>query len=107
MNLAEEQEEQRRPLTIKTNVAKAPSQAPGEAVAAPGPAQEKKYKIEVSNLSFWFGEKQALNDVSLRIAEKEVTAIIGPSGCGKSTLIRTFNRMYENTAGARVQGRVF
>ena len=50
-------------------------------------------EIETQHLNLWYGEKQALKDVSIKIPEEKVTAIIGPSGCGKSTLIRCFNRM--------------
>ncbi len=63
-------------------------------------------KIEVRNLRFYYGKFQALHDVSLRIAERKVTAFIGPSGCGKSTLLRTFNRMFELYPDQRAEGEV-
>lgn len=63
-------------------------------------------KIRVEGYSAWFGEKRALDEVSLDLLDREVTAIIGPSGCGKSTLIRAFNRMHETVAGARWSGRI-
>jgi phosphate transport system ATP-binding protein len=50
-------------------------------------------KFEAKNVSFWYGKKQALFDISVRIPEKTVAALIGPSGCGKSTFIRLLNRM--------------
>ena len=50
-------------------------------------------KFRVRKLNFWYGEKQALFDVSLEAAERSVLALIGPSGCGKSTFLRTLNRM--------------
>ena len=62
--------------------------------------------IEVVNLSAWYGERKALDGVSLSIEPKAVTAIIGPSGCGKSTFIRCLNRMHEVISGARVEGQV-
>jgi phosphate transport system ATP-binding protein len=65
-----------------------------------------KTKIQVKAYSAWFGEKKALEDVTLDLAEKETTAIIGPSGCGKSTLIRAFNRMHETVPGARWSGSI-
>lgn len=54
---------------------------------------DEKICIEVNNFNLFYGEKQALKDISLIIPEKKVTAFIGPSGCGKSTLLRCFNRM--------------
>lgn len=64
------------------------------------------YRIEIENLSAWFGKKQVLKGINMRILENTVTAIIGPSGCGKTTLIRCLNRMHEIVPGARVAGRV-
>jgi phosphate transport system ATP-binding protein len=64
------------------------------------------YKIEIQNLNAWFGSKQVLQDITMKIKENIVTAIIGPSGCGKTTLIRCLNRMHELTPGAKVTGRV-
>ncbi|MCG8560617.1 MAG: ATP-binding cassette domain-containing protein, partial [Hyphomicrobiales bacterium] len=52
-------------------------------------------KIAVRGVSFWYGEKQALEGVDLDIFEREVTAFIGPSGCGKSTLLKCLNRTNE------------
>jgi phosphate transport system ATP-binding protein len=62
--------------------------------------------IVIENLHVYYGAFQAVNDVSLTIPPRAVTAIIGPSGCGKSTFLRTMNRMHELTAGARVEGRI-
>jgi len=64
-------------------------------------------EIETRHLNLWYGEKQALNDVNIRIPEEKVTAIIGPSGCGKSTLIRCFNRMNDIIENCRVEGKIF
>ena len=63
-------------------------------------------RMEVSQLRAWFGAKEVLKGVDLVAEPKTVTAIIGPSGCGKSTLIRCMNRMHEEIAGARVEGKV-
>lgn len=65
------------------------------------------YKIEVEKLSAWFGAKQVLRDISMKIKDRAVTAIMGPSGCGKTTFIRCLNRMHELVPGARVSGKVF
>jgi phosphate transport system ATP-binding protein len=63
-------------------------------------------KLEVRQLSAFYGKKQALYDVDLEIKSNHVTAIIGPSGCGKSTLIRCLNRMHELVPDAWVRGQV-
>jgi phosphate transport system ATP-binding protein len=64
------------------------------------------YRIEIKELNAWFGKKQVLKGINLRILKNAVTAIIGPSGCGKTTLIRCLNRMHEIVPRARVSGRV-
>ncbi len=63
-------------------------------------------KIAARDVSVFYGDKQALFDVSLDIQDKTVTALIGPSGCGKSTFLRTMNRMNDTIADARVTGRI-
>jgi phosphate transport system ATP-binding protein len=63
-------------------------------------------KCQVRNLSFWYGTKQTLFDVSLTIPECSVMALIGPSGCGKSTFLRSFNRMNDLIEGTRHSGEV-
>ena len=64
------------------------------------------HKVEVRRLSFWYGEFQALKDISIPIGEGEVTALIGPSGCGKSTFLRCFNRMHDLYPGNRYDGEI-
>ena len=64
------------------------------------------YKFEIEDLNAWFGSKQVLKNISLKIKEKAVTAIIGPSGCGKTTFIRCLNRMHEIVPHAKVSGRI-
>ncbi|HLZ80451.1 MAG TPA: phosphate ABC transporter ATP-binding protein PstB [Ktedonobacteraceae bacterium] len=61
-------------------------------------------KIQVRNVNFYYGAKQALYDVSLPIREHQVTALIGPSGCGKTTFLRTLNRMNDLIPGTRIEG---
>jgi phosphate transport system ATP-binding protein len=63
-------------------------------------------KLQTEHLNAWFGNNHVLKDISLRVKENQVTAIIGPSGCGKSTLIRCMNRMHELVPGARVSGSI-
>ena len=58
--------------------------------------------IDIQNLDFFYGETQALRDITLQIREKLVTAFIGPSGCGKSTLLRCLNRMNDLIDGASI-----
>jgi phosphate transport system ATP-binding protein len=63
-------------------------------------------RIEISGLHAYYGSVHAIEDISLTVEPRSVTAFIGPSGCGKSTLIRTLNRMHEVIPGARVEGKV-
>ena len=70
------------------------------------PLAEHPVCIDVHNLNFYYGAKRALEDITIAIPAKLVTALIGPSGCGKSTFLRTLNRMNDIIAGTRVEGRV-
>jgi len=63
-------------------------------------------KITTKNVNVFYGDKQAINDVSIDIATEHVTAFIGPSGCGKSTFLRTLNRMNDTIPGCSVQGNI-
>ncbi|MFQ5753315.1 MAG: ATP-binding cassette domain-containing protein, partial [bacterium] len=67
----------------------------------------KNPSIQVKDLYFSYGDGWALENISLEIPEKQVTAFIGPSGCGKSTLLRTFNRLNDLIEGARTEGEIF
>lgn len=62
--------------------------------------------IEVKDFNLYYGTKQALNHINMRIPKKRVTAYIGPSGCGKSTLLRCFNRMNDLVDSVRVEGEI-
>lgn len=62
------------------------------------------YKLEARNANLWYGEKQALKNITLGIKPNTVTAFIGPSGCGKSTLLRCFNRMNDLIENTRIEG---
>ena len=75
--------------------------------AAPAhPPDAHPGSVQAERFSFWYGEKQALHDITLAIPEKQVTALIGPSGCGKSTFLRTLNRMNDIIPGARAEGTI-
>lgn len=63
-----------------------------------------KTKLETYNYDLYYGSFKALSDITLKIPEKQVTAIIGPSGCGKSTFLRTFNRMNDLIPNVRTEG---
>jgi phosphate transport system ATP-binding protein len=62
--------------------------------------------VKVEHLNFYYGNVQALHDISMDIPARQVTALIGPSGCGKSTFLRTLNRMNDIIDGTRLEGRV-
>ena len=62
--------------------------------------------ITVNDLCLWYGNHQALKNVSIDIAKNGITALIGPSGCGKSTFLKTLNRMNDLIAGVRISGSV-
>ena len=63
-------------------------------------------RIDVSGLNAYYGSFRAVEDISMTVEPRSVTAFIGPSGCGKSTFLRTLNRMHEVIPGARVEGKV-
>src|SRR5262245_59583973 len=62
--------------------------------------------VEIERLSLWYGDKQALKDVSMSVPKHRITAYIGPSGCGKSTLLRCLNRMNDLVDGVRITGAI-
>jgi phosphate transport system ATP-binding protein len=63
-------------------------------------------KAQVDNLNFYYGQNRALKNLSIPIADKQVTALIGPSGCGKSTFLRCFNRMHDLQPDTRYEGSI-
>lgn len=67
---------------------------------------ENKTKIKTEGVNLFYGDFQALNNVTMDIKERAITAIIGPSGCGKSSLLRLFNRMNDLIPGTRVEGQI-
>ncbi len=98
---------------LSRNPAPGPEPAAGPHFAA---AQERAGELELAgtagtklsmeHVSFYYGKFKALNDVSLQIPERRITALIGPSGCGKTTLLRILNRMYDMVPGTRLEGDV-
>ncbi|MBA3271105.1 MAG: phosphate ABC transporter ATP-binding protein [Acidobacteria bacterium] len=68
------------------------------------PQPQHPVKIDARELNFFYGEKRALENISLAIQSNVVTAFIGPSGCGKSTFLRTMNRMNDIIPGTRIDG---
>ncbi|MGQ0798228.1 MAG: phosphate ABC transporter ATP-binding protein PstB [Methanobacteriota archaeon] len=86
-----------------------PPPDPEETEAAPQPTISDEVSdpaIESRGLSVWYGRKQAIRRVSLKMARHDVTAIIGPSGCGKSTYLRAINRMNDTILGCRTEGQM-
>ncbi|HEX6251602.1 MAG TPA: phosphate ABC transporter ATP-binding protein PstB [Gemmatimonadaceae bacterium] len=77
---------------------------------APAPAavrnERDRAAISADRFSFWYGERQALDEIGMRIPELQITALIGPSGCGKSTFLRSINRMNDTIPGARHSGQL-
>lgn len=65
-----------------------------------------EYAVEARNMHVYYGSFLAVKDVSLQFPNHKITALIGPSGCGKSTVLRSFNRMNDLVASARVSGQV-
>jgi phosphate transport system ATP-binding protein len=78
--------------------------APASAAPAGLPVVPEEIAFEIKDFSLWYGARQALHDVTIRLPARKVTAIIGPSGCGKSTFLRALNRMHEVTPGTRLTG---
>ena len=62
--------------------------------------------IQVRNLNAWYNGQKALKEINIEIPRKQITVIMGPSGCGKTTLLKTFNRFFELTDNARLEGEV-
>jgi len=97
------------PQQISDDAARTTAPRPASPAAAPGAGADAPVgptKIAVRDVSVFYGDKQALFEVSLDIPDKAVTAFIGPSGCGKSTFLRCINRMNDTIPGARVAGEV-
>ena len=68
--------------------------------------KEAPVRFSISGLNFFYGAKQAVFDLNLKIPTNKVTALIGPSGCGKSTFLRTLNRMNDTIRHSRAEGDI-
>jgi phosphate transport system ATP-binding protein len=88
-------------MTDTTAQGAGPATAPPTALANDAPA-----KMRATDVSVWYGEKKAIDNVSIDVSQEHVTAFIGPSGCGKSTFLRTLNRMNDTIANARFDGAI-
>jgi phosphate transport system ATP-binding protein len=73
---------------------------------SPSDTQEIDPVVVCKNVNIFYGDKQAINNISLDILPKTITAFIGPSGCGKSTFLRALNRMNDTIEGCRVEGEI-
>ena len=98
--LSQEATEQEQQDTVQETVAHMGDFDPTQTLNTGAPV-----KLDVRNTSFFYGQKQALFNVSLPIREQQVTALIGPSGCGKSTFLRTLNRMNDLIPNTRINGQ--
>ncbi len=97
---------------LKTNSNVAIDKNVIQEASKPEPAKTKQFvdnehcEVKVENLNFFYGSVQALFNVSVKVQEKGVAALIGPSGCGKSTFLRVLNRMNDLIPGTRLEGKV-
>mgnify|MGYP001813819791 FL=1 len=78
--------------------------ADGQPVLAP--SETLDVKMEAEGVSVFYDDKQALDDISIKVHSRQITALIGPSGCGKSTFLRCLNRMNDVVDGCRITGRI-
>src|SRR3569623_146313 len=69
-------------------------------------APAEKIKVNIKDLSFYYGATKSLKTITLPLMERKVTAFIGPSGCGKSTLLRAINRIFELYPNQRAEGEI-
>ena len=64
------------------------------------------FSIQTRELNLWYGDFQALRDLTLDIRHGQITSLIGPSGCGKTTLLRCFNRINERYGNVKTEGEI-
>jgi phosphate transport system ATP-binding protein len=97
---------QETPVRAPAAPAAVPDTTDAAPMQPPTTAAVPDLAIEADDFSFWYGTTRALNDITLKIPEKRVTALIGPSGCGKSTFLRSINRMNDLIPGIRHDGDI-
>ncbi len=90
-------------VTVASSSGATPASRSFKVSSAPSDAQPAETLINIENFDFYYGAKQALFDINLKLDDKRVTAFIGPSGCGKSTLLRCLNRMNDLIDGTSVK----
>src|SRR5262245_44714911 len=98
-----------RAASVAAEGSAAPSSAPRISIAMDDSRRVRaltSIKAAVENLNFYYGQHQALRNLTIPIAERQVTALIGPSGCGKSTFLRCFNRMQDLQTDTRYEGSI-
>jgi len=78
-----------------------------DSVSSAGASFDRDTVVSAEDINVWYGEKQALQNISMDIPEQSVTAMVGPSGCGKSTFLRCINRMNDLIDAARVEGDLY
>ena len=91
-------------ITVRENEVVTAVEAAGE--TSPAQTAQEKIKLDARQVNFFYGDFQALRDVSVAVEARKVTALIGPSGCGKTTFLRIFNRMHDLVPGTRTTGQV-
>ncbi|MDF2736018.1 MAG: pstB1 [Chloroflexota bacterium] len=98
--------ESRFPALSQSEAREAALTIAGQDTPGAVPASVPSPVFEMSDVSVFYGSYQAVRNVDLPVARREITALIGPSGCGKSTILRCFNRMNDLVPGARVTGKI-
>jgi len=96
-------------MNAETEAPRTPAAGPAAASTqrdALDPAIENPIILLIEELALWYGEKKALNEISMKIPEKQITAFIGPSGCGKSTLLRCINRLNDLIDEVSIEGDI-
>jgi phosphate transport system ATP-binding protein len=86
-------------MSIRTDVSESVDESAG--------SWGRETVVRAENIDVWYGDNQALSDISMEIPERSVTAMVGPSGCGKSTFLRCINRMNDLIDTARVEGDLY
>jgi phosphate transport system ATP-binding protein len=94
-----------RPLSVRPQVTPSMTLSPGQDDHREAPPTPPS-RLQIRNLSVWYGSFRAIRDIDLDVADRAITAIIGPSGCGKSTLLRAINRMTDLVPNARAEGQI-